>query len=163
MLEFLIVTPLVYLFYYIFMINKYDENGKLKKQKENKFLSKVIDKIKKFLFGAKSEKDEILLRGRKNKKLKEQKEDIKFPTEVEILMIRYKVDLSKINYKKVLKIVGLMCSIDVGLIIGILSYIPMENVYLLILIGGILMLPVILISYAIVGNYLKKKGLTKNV
>ena len=78
-------------------------------------------------------------------------------------MIRYKVDLSKINYKKVLKIVGLMCSIDVGLIIGILSYIPMENVYVLILIGAILMLPVILISYAIVGNYLKKKGLTKNV
>lgn len=163
MLEFLIVTPIVYLFYYIFMINKYDDNGKLKKKKENKFINKVVDKIKKFLFGAKNEKDEVLLRGRKNKKLKEQKEDIKFPTEVEILMVRYRVDLSKINYKKVLKIVGWMCSIDVGLILGILSYIPMENVYVLILIGGVMMIPIILISYAIVGNYLKKKGLTKNV
>ena len=56
-----------------------------------------------------------------------------------------------------------MCSIDVGLIIGILSYIPIENIYLLILIGGVIMLPVILISYVIVGKYLKKKGLTKNV
>ncbi len=163
MLEFIIVTPVVYLFYYIFMINKYDDNGKLKEKKENKFINKVVEKVKKFLFGAKNEKDEVLLRGRKNKKLKEQKEDIKFPTEVEILMVRYRVDLSKINYKKVLKIVGWMCSIDVGLILGILSYIPMENVYVLILIGGILMIPIILISYAIVGNYLKKKGLTKNV
>ncbi len=163
MLEFLIVTPIVYLFYYVFMINKYDDNGKLKKKKENKFLNKVIDKIKNFLFGAKNEKDEVLLRGRKNKKLKEQKEDIKFPTEVEILMVRYHVDLSKISYKKVLKIVGWMCSIDVGLILGILSYIPLENVYILILIGGVMMIPIILISYAIVGNYLKKKGLTKNV
>ncbi len=123
MLEFLIVTPIVYLFYYIFMINKYDDNGKLKEKKENKFINKVVEKVKKFLFGAKNEKDEVLLRGRKNKKLKEQKEDIKFPTEVEILMVRYRVDLSKINYKKVLKIVGWMCSIDVGLILGILSYI----------------------------------------
>ena len=130
---------------------------------ENKFINKVVDKIKKFLFGAKNEKDEVLLRGRKNKKLKEQKEDIKFPTEVEILMVRYRVDLSKINYKRVLKIVGWMCSIDVGLILGILSYIPIENVYVLILIGGVMMIPIILISYAIVGNYLKKKGLTKNV
>lgn len=163
MLEFIIVTPIVYLVYYIFMISKYDNNGKLKKKKENRFINKIVTKTKNFIFGAKNEKEEVLLRGRKNKKIKEEKEDIKFPTEVEILMIRYRVDLSKINYKKLLKLVGMMCSIDIGLILGILSYLPVNNIYILILIGGVLMIPIILISYSILGRYLKKKGMTRNV
>lgn len=162
MLEFIIVTPIVYLLYYIFMINKYDDNGKLKKKKEHGFLNKIITKGKNFLFGAKDEKDEILLRGRKNKKIKEEKEEIKFPTEVEILMVKYHIDLSKVKYKKVLKMVGLMCSIDIGLILGIVSYIPTDNIYLQILVGGVIMIPVILISYSILGNYFKKRGLVVN-
>jgi len=159
MLDFIIITPIVYLLYYIFMINKYDDNGKLKKKKQNVFFSKLIIKCKNFLFGVKNEKDEILLRGRKNKKIKEESEEIKFPTEVEILIVRYHIDLSKVNYKKVLKMVGWMCSIDIGLIIGIVSYLPFENIYISIIIGGIIMIPVILISYSILGNYFKKKGL----
>ena len=159
MLEFIIVTPIVYLIYYLFMINKYDDNGKLKVKKENKFINKIIDKCKNFIFGYKDEKEEVLLRGRKNKKIKEEKDEIKFPTEVEILILKYHIDLSKVNYKKILKIIGMMCSIDIGLIIGIISYIPIDNIYIQILIGGLLMIPVILISYSIVGNYFKKRGL----
>ena len=159
MLEFLIVTPIVYLFYYIFMINKYDENGKLKPKKENRFLNKIITKVKSFIFGHNNEKDEVLLRGRKNKKIKEEKDEIKFPTEVEILIVKYHIDLSKVNYKKVLKLVGLMCSIDIGLILGIVSYMPIENIYIKILVGGVIMIPLILISYAVLGSYFKKKDL----
>lgn len=158
-LEFLIVTSIVYLLYYIFMINKYDKDGKLKKKKENAFFNKIFNKLKNFLFGYKNEKEEILNRGRKNKKIKEEKDEIKFPTEVEILMLKYHIDLSKVNYKKVLKIVGLMCAIDIGLVMVIISLIPIENVYIKILIGGICIIPIVLIGYSIVGNYFKKKGL----
>ena len=50
------------------MISKYDKDGKLKKKKERKTLSNITKKIKGFLF-INSKKDEILLRGRKNKKI----------------------------------------------------------------------------------------------
>lgn len=157
MIDFIISTIFVYIIYYIFMIRKYDENGKLKKKKENKSFAKITRKIKGF-FVINTEKDEILLRGRKNKKIKEE-EEFKIPTEVEILIAKYHVDLSKVNYKKLLKIVGLTCSLDIGVIIGIISYVPVENIYIKLLIGGVLIIPVILISYAILGNYFKKKGL----
>jgi len=158
MLDFILATIVVYLIYYIFMINKYDKDGKLKKKKERKFFGKILKKVKSFLF-INSEKDDVLLRGRKNKKIKELDEDIKIPTEVEILIAKYHLDLSKINYKKLLHIVGITCAIDVGLIIGVISYVPTENIYIKLLVGGILVIPTILISFSIVGNYFKKKGL----
>lgn len=160
MLEFIIVTPLAYLMFYIFIISKYDKNGKLKEKKGHKLLNKAIDKGKNFLFGPKDEKEEVLLRGRKNKKVKEEKEDFKLHTEVAILVARYKIDLSKINYKKLLKMVYGMCSIDIGLILGIVVCVP-ANTYIQILCGGILMIPIILISYSILGKYLIKKGYQK--
>ena len=159
MIEFILTTLLVYLLYYVFMISKYDKNGKLKKKKKDSFFSKLFSKIKKFLFESKNEKEEILNRGRKPKKVREEQEDIKIPTEVEILIAKYHIDLSKINYKKLLKIVGWMCSIDIGLIIWIISFAPTDNIYIKLLIGGVLTIPVILLSYGIVGNYFKKKGL----
>ena len=157
MIDFIISTIVVYIIYYIFMISKYDKDGKLKKKKERKTLSNITKKIKGFLF-INSKKDEILLRGRKNKKIKEE-EDFKLPTEVEILVAKYHIDLSKINYKKLLHIVGITCSLDIGIIIGIISYVPIENIYIKLLIGGVLVIPIILISYAILGKYFKKKGL----
>lgn len=158
-IEFILVSLIVYLFYYLFMINKYDDDGKLKPKKEHKFLGKVINKIKNFLFGPKDEKDEVLLRGRKNKKIKEDKEDIKIPTEVEILIAKYHIDLSKINYKRLLKIVGMTCSVDIGLIFTIIDIVPIDNIYIQLLVGVLLIIPVILISYALLGKYFKKKGL----
>lgn len=158
-IEFIITTLVVYLFYYIFMINKYDDEGKLKPKKEHKLFNKITEKGKKFLFGPKDEKEEVLLRGRKNKKVKEEKEDIKIPTEVEILIAKYHIDLSKINYKKLLKIVGMTCSIDIGLIFTIVNLIPIDNIYVQLIIGIILIIPVILMSYALLGKYFTKKGL----
>jgi hypothetical protein len=59
MLEFIIVTPVVYLLYYIFMINKYDDNGKLKEKKRSAFMATLMNRIKLFFFSAKNEKEEI--------------------------------------------------------------------------------------------------------
>ena len=159
LIEFILTTLLVYLFYYLFMIIRYDQNGKLKKKKKNNFFTKIFEKIKVFLLGPKDEKEEILTRGRKPRRPKQEQDDIKIPTEVEILIIKYSIDLSKINYKKLLKIVGWTCSIDIGLIITIISCTPTDNIYLKLLIGGALAIPTILISYSVLGKYFKKKGL----
>ena len=156
-LEFIISTLIVYLLYYVFMISKYDKYGKLKKRHKKNLINKTVDKIKRFSF-KEEEKEKILTRGRKPRKKKEL-EDIKIPVEVEILIIKYNINISKINYKKLLKIVGLTCSIDISLIISVISLVPTDNLYISLLIGGLLVIPVLLISYSILGKYFKKKGL----
>ena len=77
-------------------------------------------------------------------------------------MLRYKLFAIIVPpfYKKLLKMVYGMCSIDIGLILGIVVYVP-ANTYIQILCGGVLMIPVILISYSILGKYLIKKGYQK--
>ena len=72
MIDFIVSTIVVYSFYYLFMINKYDKNGKLKEKKSG-FLKKIYYKIKLFLYNSKNEKDEILNRGRKTKKIKKKR------------------------------------------------------------------------------------------
>ena len=72
------------------------------------------------------------------------------------------VDLSKINYKKLLKMVGLTCSIDIGLILAIVNLVPVKSVIIEILIGFLLVIPVIFISYSILTKILKKRGMIKN-
>ena len=162
LLEFIVVTLAVYLIYYIIMIRKYDKEGKLKKKKEKKNI--LLDRIKKGLFF--SEKDEILTRGLKKKKTKKSDNEIDFPTEVELLLLQYDVDLKKINYKKLLKLVGFMCSLDIAVILCIVTLITkltkIDNVIIELVIGFVLMIPVILIGYKILGTYLDKKGYVKN-
>ena len=160
-LIFFIIYILVYGFYYIFMINKYDKDGNRKKKKnktkkKTKFLSNIKSKFV-------SEKDEILLRGINNKKKKKNKdEEESIPTEVEILLYKYNLDVSKMNYKQLLKMVGSICAFDIALIITIIFALPTNNIYIELGIGALLIIPVILISYSILGNYLKKKGMTKD-
>ncbi len=141
------------------MINKYDKNGKLKKRKGHIWWQKIKEGFHHFLFSSTSEKEKVLTRGRKPRKPKRSEEDIKIPTEVEILILKYHLDLAKINYKDLLKTVGFVCSFDIAFIIAIVSSLKVDNVYISLLIGGVLVIPIILISYSIVGNYYKKKGL----
>ena len=160
---FIFIYYLVYGFYYVFMINKYDKDGNRKKKKKKEKVkkeSKILKSIKGIFI---SEKDELLLRGKdKNKKKKNKNEEEKIPTEVELLLYRYNLDLSKMNYKKLLKMVGRTCAIDIALILTIIFNIPTNNIYVELLIGIALIIPIILISYSILGNYLKKKGMTKD-
>lgn len=98
----------------------------------------------------------------KVKKGKTSQKKLKYPTEVEILILKYRIDLKKINFRALLKLVGLVCAIDIALIVTILVLLPIDNYLILLLVGFVLMFPVILISYKILGRFFKKKGLTKN-
>lgn len=160
-LLFFIIYIVVYGFYYLIMINKYDKNGnRKKKRKVNKKDSKFLSSIKSIFV---NEKDKILLRGIDNKKKKKNKdEEERIPTEVEILLYKYNLDVSKMNYRQLLKMVGSMCSFDIALIVTIIFALPTNNIYIEFLVGVVLIIPVILISYSILGNYLIKKGMTKD-
>ena len=100
----------------------------------------------------------------KEKKPKKKKEidEAKYPSEVELFIYRYKIDLKKINFRAMLKSIAFICSIDIALVVTILSYIPLGMVWQL-LIGAVLVFTLILISFSLLGKYFKKKGLTKHV
>lgn len=135
MISFIITTIVVYLFYYIFIIRKYDEQG-----------NRIIKESKK----------------KKNTRKKKEIDQARYPSEVELFIYRYKIDLKKVNFRAMLKVLGLVCSIDMSLVVTILCYIKLDMVWLLV-IGAVLIIPIILISFSLLGKYFKKKGLTKHV
>lgn len=84
----------------------------------------------------------------------------KKPAEVQYLMSRFKLDLKKINYKRLLNIVSLVSAIDISLVVAIMS---LFNVfYLQLLVGFAAVFIIILVSYNFVGFVYKKKGCCKN-
>ena len=93
----------------------------------------------------------------KNGKYKGKKEEPKIPVEVELLITAYKIDLNKINYKGLLKLVGLVCSIDIATVVLIVIYLPIKSLTTRLFIGIPLVFIVILISYSILGNTLKER------
>jgi len=134
MIWFILTTIVAYLIYYIFIISKYDEKG-----------NRIVKTRK------------LIGRGKSKKEI----DQARYPAEVELFIYKYRVDLKKINFKGFLKVLGLVCSLDIAFIVTILSYIKTDNTLLLLGVGALLVIPVVLISFSLLGNYFKKKGLTK--
>ncbi len=94
---------------------------------------------------------------RKAKKNEKKKKENKQPIEVKYLMFRYKFDLKKIDYYKLLHVVALVSSFDIAFIVSISM---LTNIFWLqILIVLALVVPVILVSYHLVYLVYKKRGL----
>ena len=85
----------------------------------------------------------------------------KMPAEIEFFVIKYKVDLNKINYRYFLQLMGLVIAIDLGIVATIISYI--DELWIQLMVGFVLVLVIVLLSFKILGSYFKKKGLTKDV
>lgn len=85
----------------------------------------------------------------------------KVPTEVTLLIKKYNIDMKKINYFYLMKSIGRINALGIGLIVFIITFFDRLNIQLLIAI--FLCIPVILISYSLFGRYLVKQGLTKNI
>lgn len=131
---FLLTFIFVFLFYQIFIIRK----AKIKKEKKSK--KKII----------------------KKKKNNKGKEDIlpKKPMEIKLLEAKYKLDLDKINYNRLLLVVSLVSSLDISILVTLVLII--DNYLLQILLALVLAFPLILLSYSFIGKYYVKKGLIKN-
>ncbi len=85
----------------------------------------------------------------------------KKPMEVKYLEARYKIDLKVIDYKKLLLVISIVSSFDIALLVSLVSMI--HSYILEIVIALFLIIPLILISYHIIGIYYVKKGLIKDV
>lgn len=99
-------------------------------------------------------------RGEKKSK-KKKKNQMPMPAEVEYFVTKYKIDLSKINFRYFLQLMGLVIAFDLSIVVSIVSYI--DTLWIQFLVGFILMLVIVLTSFHILGKYFKKKGLTKDV
>ncbi len=99
---------------------------------------------------------EIFIVRRAIKNEKKKKED-KQPIEIKYLVNKYKFNLKKIGYHKLLHVVALVSSFDIAFIVSLSL---LTNSFLLqMLIILVLVIPVILISYHLVYLIYKKRGL----
>jgi len=85
----------------------------------------------------------------------------KKPMEVKYLEMRYHIDLKQINYKRLLLVISVVSAFDIALLVSIVMMI--HNYFLEILVALLLVIPLILFSYHLVGVYYVKKGLIRDV
>lgn len=96
----------------------------------------------------------FIIRKAKSKKKKRE------PFEVTYLVTKYKLDLKKVNYNKLLRVISFVSSFDIALIVTIIL---LCNSFILeIIVGFISMLVIIVVSYHLVYLVYKKKGMIKN-
>ena len=91
------------------------------------------------------------------KKHEKKKKDNKEPIEVKFLVTKYKFNLKKLDYHKLLHVCAFVSSFDMALIVTLSML--FENGLIQMLVVLLLVVPVILISYHIVYLVYKKKGL----
>ena len=85
----------------------------------------------------------------------------KIPVELRFLIKRYHLDMSKINYRSIMNMIGLASSFVISFTATfIFKYI--KNELLMILIGGIMIIPLIFITFNFIGLYYRKKGCVIN-
>ena len=93
---------------------------------------------------------------RKCKKDKKRKK----PVEVQYLVNRYQLDLKKINYKRLLNLISIVSSLDISLVVTLMSI--FDGFLLQLGIGFLGTIMMIVISYSMIGMIYKKKGCCKN-
>lgn len=98
----------------------------------------------------------VILR-KKNKKFSIRKTKI----EESFLILKYNIDIKKLNYRKFLLFIYLCNSIIFGITLVVIQL--FKDLLWQLLFAPIVLFPLILFTYSMIGKYLKKKGFVKNV
>ncbi len=102
----------------------------------------------------------IIVRRVKKKDKKKSKKKNKEPIEVTYLVKKYKLDLDKISYNQLLQIIALTSSFDIAIVVNTILF--FDNTIIGILVGFVVTIVIILISYHFVYLFYKKKGMIKD-
>ena len=97
---------------------------------------------------------------KKHRKGKNNNPEEKIPPEFQLFIYRYNIDLSKVNLRYLLQFLALVVAIDLSIVVTVISFINI--LWLKLVLGFILMLVFVFISFKIAGDYFNKKGLVKN-
>lgn len=69
--------------------------------------------------------------------------------------------MTKINYKSIMNKIGLISAFNISFTTTfVFKFI--ENIYLKVLFGMLMLIPLIFITYNLIGNFYVKKGMIKN-
>ena len=79
------------------------------------------------------------------------------PVEVNYMISKFRLDLSSSKIEKVMKESSLVAAFDIAFVYAFITYF-IDNTLLCILFSFLLLIPVIIISYNLLGNYYVKKG-----
>lgn len=82
------------------------------------------------------------------------------PVDLKLFIQTQHVDVKKISYKKLMKIVAVTNAIDIGLVLVITNIVNSMILKFIVAIPAILI--VLFLSYRLVGKVLEKKGMTLN-
>ena len=85
----------------------------------------------------------------------------KVPQELLFLVRKYKLNMKEISYKKIMNQIGLICAFDISFT-STFMFIFVKNVYLSLLIGAIMLVPLIIITFDLLGKYYIRKERRKN-
>lgn len=81
----------------------------------------------------------------------------KLKVEETYLINKYKIDFKKVNYKKHLYLVALINSFILAFTLIAVQIV--KNIFIQIFLSVVFLIPLILISYSLLGKYYQKKGL----
>lgn len=85
----------------------------------------------------------------------------KVPVELVFLIKKYRLDMKKIKYQGIMNMIGLVSAFNIAFTSTfVLAFI--ENIYIAILIGAVMLIPLILITFNFIGIFYKKKGCVLN-
>ncbi len=82
------------------------------------------------------------------------------PTDLKLFIYMEKIDVKKIKYNKLMKIVAVVNAVDIGLVLVATNIV--NNIILKFLLAIPLIFLLLFGSYKLVGSILKKKGMTLN-
>lgn len=98
------------------------------------------------------------LKKKENNKVKKERKE---PVEVRYLVTRYRLNLDKVDYKKLLMIISLVSSLDISIAVSVSLLV--DAYFLQLAVAFLLLVPLIFISYHFIYKYYLKKGMIKNV
>lgn len=96
----------------------------------------------------------------KGKKVKKERND---PVEVKYLIFKYGLNIEKVDYNKLLRIVSLVSSFDIAIVVSMVAIIEKFGYVWQMILSIVIIIPLFLITYGLVAKYYKKKGMIKNV
>ncbi len=91
----------------------------------------------------------VIKKSKKNKKL--------VPTEVNLILLFYKIDIKKIDVYQMVKVVSVVTSIIISLIITVIS-LYFKSTIIILIFGTLISILVAIICYRLIGRYYEKKS-----
>ena len=82
---------------------------------------------------------------------------------IEVYAKQYGLNIEKVDYNKLLRIVSLVSSFDIAIVVSMVAIIEKFGYVWQMILAIVIIIPLFLITYGLVAKYYKKKGMIKNV